>query len=59
MRCVALRCVALRCGIILSSIKSSKKRDILGKGAGKASFCEMFHFAQRDKSISTMERDLG
>ena len=38
LRCVALRCVALRCVAesFCLQIKSSKKRNILGKDAGKA-----------------------
>ena len=40
MRCVALRCVALRCVALRNHFvfkyKSSKKRNILGKEAGKA-----------------------
>ena len=53
MRCVALRCVALRCVALRNhfvfKLSHQKKRDILGKGARKTSFCEMFRFAQHDK----------
>ena len=49
--CVVLCCVVLCC-VALSSMrlqnKTNKKHGILGKGTRKASFCEMFRFAQHD-----------
>ena len=61
LRCVALRCVALRCVAesFCLQIKSSKKQQIIKIDGRKASFCEMFRFAQHDKSLATLERDLG
>ena len=45
LRCVALRCVALRCVAesFCLQIKSSKKRNILVRYAGKASFQLFLH----------------
>ena len=47
LRCVALRCVALRCVALRNhfvfKLNHQKKRNILGKGAGKASFRLFLH----------------
>ena len=51
-----MRCVAES---FCLQIKSSKKQQIIKIDGRKASFCEIFRFAQHDKSLATLERDLG